>query len=186
VADGLRVTAEEIGAHSKLEWEPLFPAGFYERTLTQTRAICVDGFSGSKTRPAIMAGLESLLSDLSNEGIECEVWVDGSFLTKKPDAADADVVVRLDESQYGKLDARQRGILTQINGPLRSMLKKQYLLDLYVFVEYGSYPEGHPKFGLGEWQRAYWIRQFGRSRGHNKNRAEQSKGMIRVRIPLVP
>jgi len=59
------------------------------------QSLCVDGFPFTRTREDIMGALMSILSRLDDLGIHAEVWIDGSFLTKKDDPNDVDYVVVL-------------------------------------------------------------------------------------------
>lgn len=139
-------------------------------TPEKLRTLCVLDFPLSTTRQAIMDGLESVVDALSAESVECEVWADGSFLTKKIDPEDSDVVVVvtgdfLVGARQGQLDALAW---------VRSNLKSSHRCDSYMFVDY---PAGHDLAGYGQWMRAYWIRQFGFSRGNNL------KGIAVVGLP---
>ena len=68
-------------------------------TVLQLRALCVDGFPASKIRGEIMAGFEAIHQQAVNVGITGEVWVDGSFLTKKMEPGDVDFIL-VTESHY--------------------------------------------------------------------------------------
>lgn len=47
--------------------------------------MCVDPYPESRTRPEVMAGLQSIYGRLGGLAITGEMWVDGSFLTAKMD-----------------------------------------------------------------------------------------------------
>ena len=47
-----------------------------------------------------MDGLEAVIKKLSMAKIECEIWVDGSFLTKKIDPFDSDILVAIQGQFY--------------------------------------------------------------------------------------
>jgi len=71
---------------------------------------------------------------------------------------------------YASGTDRQKRLVEGISTNLKST---PYLCDSYVHVEY---PKGHPLYWDGEWMRAYWIRQFGVSRG------KENKGMAVVSV----
>jgi hypothetical protein len=48
-------------------------------------AMCVGAFPASVTRGKIMDGLKVIVERLCREGVEAQIWVNGSFLTHKPD-----------------------------------------------------------------------------------------------------
>jgi hypothetical protein len=76
-----------------MEYEPILPAGFHAMTIDQIEEICVVAFPGSPTRRLIFERFVAFLDLLFQVGIVIEVWVDGSFLTRKPDPRDVDVVI---------------------------------------------------------------------------------------------
>lgn len=117
-----------------------------------------------------MDGLETVVAKLTTEKIEADVWVDGSFLTEKIDPNDSDIVVAVDSNFLAAASAEQNKVLDWI----KSNLKDTHRCDSYLHVEY---PAGHALAGYSEWMRAYWIRQFGFSRG------DDFKGMALVRVP---
>jgi hypothetical protein len=138
-------------------------------TVQQVRDICVTKFPSSKNRPAIMDNLEHIIDSLSRVSVVADIWVDGSFLTEKIEPEDSDIVVCIQHHVYENGTAHQRDAIDWIN----SNLKKTLLCDSYLHVEY---PAGHPLHTTGEWMRAYWIKQFGFSRG------EEFKGMALIKI----
>jgi hypothetical protein len=139
-------------------------------TLADVRMMCVVPFTLSSTRHVIMDGLETVVDRLLVDGIEGELWIDGSFLTEKIDPEDADVVMVVDSGYLATATAGQQATLDWLGTNLRS----SHHCDSYLLV---SYPLGHASAGFGEWMRSYWIRQFGFSRGLDL------KGMPTVKVP---
>jgi len=116
-----------------------------------------------------MHGLEVVIKALLGEKIVADVWIDGSFMTEKINPEDSDIVVCVNS------DVSDRGSPTQLNVLLwiSSNLRSSHLCDSYVHV---NYPTGDPLYWDGEWMKAYWIRQFGVSRG------EENKGMAVIEV----
>lgn len=133
-------------------------------TLTELKALCVDRFPTSTTRAAIMEGLERVLAQLTQTGLQAEAWIDGSFLTEKIDPEDSDIVVRVTPDDIGQITPEQALAIEWLHGDLR----QDHRCDSYFFVE------------LHEWLRAYWIRQFGFSRDN------VLKGIAVVNLPITP
>ena len=128
-------------------------------TLAEIRAACVGSFPLSKTRAPIMAGLEHFVSKLKKERVVGDLWVDGSFTTQKIDPEDVDVVLQA--------PARVREHATQPQIDLIEKIEKHgFKPDHYchTFIFY-KWEQDDPLYWFGEWTRAYWIRQFGFSRG---------------------
>jgi hypothetical protein len=153
----------------KIEFPPLLPAGLHEMFLPALRQLCVDGFPLSTVRAALMGGIEAVCGSLSAALIPAQVWIDGSFMTRKIDPADADLAVRLSYAALPNPGPEQLALIGRITG-------QQFPgCDSYVFVEY---PAGHPRHGAGDMMRAYWQRQFGFTR------TDQFKGVAVIRTPF--
>lgn len=165
-------TATSRGVMDKDEYPPLLAAGFHSMSLQELRKLCVDRFPTSKRRGQVMDGLEKVLLKISAIGLKAEAWVDGSFLTEKLEPDDSDVVVRVTGADSALADPAQEEVMNWIND---TDLKPDYYCDGYCFVEYES---THPLGGVGEWSRAYWIRQFGFSR------KDEFKGIALIKLPL--
>lgn len=150
----------------KEEFSPLLPPGFYPKTLAELRVMCVDAFPLSKTRPAIMGGLEKLIAILVSEKIVGEIWVDGSFLSEKIDPDDVDIVLCVTADFYDGGTVKQKTTLDMV---ANEDLKRDYRCDSYVHV---TRTVQDPLYSYSEWDKAYWIKQFGFSRGNDY------KGMV--------
>lgn len=150
-----------------LEYPSIFEIGRREMNLTELRTACVDGFPQSSVRHELMLIVENLCTELTAVGLDCEVWVDGSFLSHKMDPNDIDIVVA---NKSSSPTATQTELLNRI-------ITKTYhpKCDSYTFYDA---PQGDPDFPIGELMRSYWIRQF------CFNRNEQAKGMASIGIPL--
>lgn len=156
----------------KQEFPPLLKLGFHRMTWRQLLDLCVVPFVQSATRPLISAGLAHVCGQLNACKIDMEMWVNGSFLTKKVDPEDSDVVVRISSDDLDVAHSAQCKLLDVI---VQEDYKSQYRCDFYCFVEY---PNSHERAADGEWMRAYWIRQFGFSR------ADTPKGLALLEIPV--
>ncbi len=121
-----------------------------------------------------MTSLEALLAALSSAAVKAQVWIDGSFLTKKIDPDDVDLVVVLQEEDFllawanptGK-DVLERIVRKEFTNPVKC--------DSYISLEY---PLETPRHALGQKQRDYWLKTFGESRSGDK------KGMAVIEVPI--
>jgi hypothetical protein len=77
----------------KTEYPPILPAGFHKMTAQEMERTFVSNFPLSQRREALWKSLTFVLDALRDLKITCDVWVDGSFLTKKIDPDDVDFVV---------------------------------------------------------------------------------------------
>ena len=79
---------------AKRDFPALFPYGEHTLTMADLRTRCVAPFPKSGRRDALMLALEALVDSLAALGIPGEIWVNGSFCTKKEDPGDIDMVLR--------------------------------------------------------------------------------------------
>lgn len=156
---------------TKPEWPALYAPGFHEATLSDLRNRCVDAFPLSKRRDPIMRSLEAMCFAISGALLRAEVWVNGSFTTFKIEPDDVDVVVVFNEPSGGgtpdQLSVIRRVEAQDFQFPVKC--------DSYTCAQY---PEGHKLHSTSEFMRAYWMRQFGFSRGN------ALKGIALVRTPV--
>jgi hypothetical protein len=159
-----------MGNVNKIEFAPLFPPGFRRMTIGEVRSCCVDGFPGSRSRPIIMGFLEQVISRITAEKIESDIWLDGSFVTEKLDPCDSDILVVVKSEFVENTTPSQKNVLNW----LRGNLKTAYLCDSYILA---LFPEGHINHGQSQWLHAYWLKQFGFSRG------DELKGILVIKTP---
>lgn len=138
---------------------PLLPVGRHEKTIEEVRAMCVDAFPLSTTRPQIMDGLEQVVDRFRAERIEGELWVDGSFVTDKINASDVDVALRIDGLFHDNATHTQHAAIDWLE-----TVKNSHRVDGYVFP---VYPENDPRYWFGEYEYAYSMKQWGFDRGDN-------------------
>lgn len=105
-----------------------------------------------------MTNLEAVTSRLIDAKVCGELWIDGSFLTEKIDAKDVDLVLRVDGTFYDACDVTQRAAMDWVGANLFD----SHLCDSYLHFEY---PEDDPNYWVGEYMHAYWMKQWGFSRG---------------------
>jgi len=154
----------------KEEFPPLLEPGFHVMTLADLRARCVTAFPLSKNRSKIMDGVEKFVDMLGGEGVVGDLWIDGSFVTLKLDPEDADVVLSVQSKFYENGTAAQQALVDLV---AMADFKPDYFCDAYVLWQYD---QGDELFSYGDWERSYWIRQFGFSRGVEK------KGMALIQL----
>jgi hypothetical protein len=155
---------------AKQEFPPLFPRGFHPMTLDEMRKALVDNIAGSKRRKPIMEGLVKLIEKLRADGIAAEIWVNGSFLTKKIDPDDSDILVLVPGDFLDNATPEQKATLDWLN----TDLKASHMCHSFVLTKR---PEGHPEHEEFIWDHAYWLRQFGFSR------KDDPKGLVTIKTP---
>jgi hypothetical protein len=159
-----------MAAKAKQEFPPLYGPGFYPMAVAEVQANCVAAFPLSATRKPIMEGLENVLKRLNQAKLVGNLWVDGSFLTQKIDPEDVDLLLCLKGETFEPPTDLQRETEEWYSSRDR---KETHHCDTYTMFEYDK---GHRCYGDGEADRAYWIKQYGRSRGSDL------KGIIVIRL----
>ena len=117
-----------------------------------------------------MRGLEEVVERLVRTGVKGELWIDGSFLTEKIHPEDVDLLLRPGQDFLVTATDEQKAVVKWFN----SNLKASHHCDSYVFYEY---PPSDPLFNENEWMHAYWVKQYGWSRGLDM------KGIALVAVP---
>jgi len=115
-----------------------------------------------------MEGLEQIVWELSEMGIVVDVWVDGSFTTKKFEPDDSDVVVCIKSEFLANMTREQQTYISDFQRN-RKGFKDKFYCDLYFYIDHSH--------ATSEWLRSYWIRQFGFSRN------DDMKGIVVVSTP---
>src|SRR5579862_7097575 len=80
-------------------------------SLEEVEDLCVTRFALSTTRGIIMTGLRQVVKRITDSGISCDVWLNGSFLTEKIDPADVDLVALVPAQFYDAGTSDQRATL---------------------------------------------------------------------------
>jgi hypothetical protein len=96
-------------------------------------------------------------------------WINGSFVTKKTNPKDIDLVTFLDHEMIKKLGAKLDPFR-----PINSW--NAYGVDAYICE---VYPVGHPSYKYTDSDIAYWNHQFGHSRPNRKG-VTNVKGFLEI------
>jgi hypothetical protein len=81
---------------AKPDFPPLLAPGRHTMTLERVKDICLDRFASNIQRRNLYHALEQFIQAYLVAGLPCNIWIDGSFLTEKPDPSDVDVTVLID------------------------------------------------------------------------------------------
>lgn len=147
----------------KIDHPPLLPGGFHPFTLQDLHQLTVNDFPESRRRSELFAALSVYLELLSSTGLKADVWVDGSYMSKKQEPDDIDMVVAYDPDSA-------RSIPQSIRPALANLLDTNFVaarFNLHLFRVSQRDEEGI----------AYWSRLFGTMRDERT-----PKGMALLRI----
>lgn len=159
-----------------MDYPPLLAPGLHPRTWNELEQLCVTDFPLSQSRALIFAGLRRIVDLLVNAGVRGELWVDGSYLSRKIEPGDVDIVLNVDLGFLAGASVAQQAMISGFNSSdrtLRAEIKRDYSCDSYFFCDV---PIGHPLYP-GIDMRQYWLSQFGSDRSGN------AKGIAVLSIP---
>ena len=98
-----------------------------------------------------------MVQKLEAEGLEADLWVNGSFLTKKIDPEDADIALRISEAALVGAMPNQKAALDWFS---TAQTKQYFHCHCFMFCEVPAGHSWHPGFDI----RQYWIDEYGKSR----------------------
>jgi hypothetical protein len=131
------------GPGGNTEFPPLLAIGRHLHSVQEMETLCVTAFPKSATRPTIMAGLHQVIAKLDDDvGIVGELWADGSFLTKKVDPEDVDLVLRMQSDFADTCNAEQDAVIQWVASDLHA----SHHCHSFVLVHW---PEGHQFYWQG-------------------------------------
>jgi hypothetical protein len=95
------------------EFKPILPAGIHCMTLEAFRLKFVDPFP-QPGRKLIFDKFTLFLKCISGLGVVTELWLNGSFVTEKPEPGDIDVVAFVDGQKVNRLQSPEQRFLANI------------------------------------------------------------------------
>lgn len=147
------------------------PPGFHDWTFEEAGERFVRAFTESRTRARIWSGYSKLCNELLTIIDECELWLDGSFVTFKPNPGDLDLLVVAEKSDLDRLpEASYRRFRELVDG---SGTRARYACDSYLLKKVSSDDPWYDEYRA---RRKYWMGEFG------FDRDDHPKGIIRVRV----
>jgi hypothetical protein len=145
-----------------MEHEPLLAPGLHDFELHDIGNHFLSNFPNSSTRKNLIDGLNNYIGLLSVFGIPLEIWLDGSFTTKKTDPCDIDLVIFASVHDLNNLtvDGQRKFLgLTERHG-----IKHFFGCDVLFSVK------------EDDGQRSYWRGWYG------FDRLERPKGIARIMV----
>ncbi len=146
----------------KKEYEPILPAGLHPMNLEEFKKLCVDSFSWQQQRLFLYTTLCKYVDILSKISEHFEIWIDGSFTTKKPNPNDIDIIIFVEENDISKLSDQEQKLLYDLIN--KREVQKSYPIDIYFAGKNDSK------------LRSYWRGWFGFTRD------EKPKGIIVLEV----
>lgn len=141
---------------------PIYPPGLTAMICDTISVDLVDGFPTSQTREKIYKQFCSFISEVSKHVSPCEVWIDGSFVTKKENPNDVDILVFVNLDDFAKFAEEEDGF---------DLIKEQHpCVDAYfsIFINDIGFQSLDEKMqAIIVNRRNYWKGQYGFDREDN-------------------
>ena len=151
----------------------LQPFGKNELSLSLFKALFVDAHASDSTRHTIFNNFNTYTCEMKKT-LQCplKIWIDGSFVTKKTNPKDIDIVTLL---PYIQIEKHQKILEDKF---LNRQLLKMIRVDAYIIR---IYPENHQTHYKTSADLIYWEHWFSKSR---KNRAGKrfAKGYVELKL----
>ncbi len=138
----------------------VLPDGVHPCDEAALRVVLGSGFEGSRTRGQICEGFINYRDRVGEYGISATQWIDGSFVERKTDPADVDVVSFCDYDALNDLVASIHEVFLQL---IAGGEATKPVFGTHSFCV-PSCPVGHPYRETFEESRLYWRRWFGKTR----------------------
>lgn len=121
-------------ASAKPTFPPIFPRGLTEVAIEDLGQIFSDPAFDTPLRRRLTTDLRMFIAELAGLGAHGELWINGSYATKKPDPGDVDValcipltiVSTMSKAQLDRLD-----FLSDVDN--RPYVRRRWHVDFYVF-----------------------------------------------------
>ena len=124
-------------------------------TLDDLAQMAVHKFPRPALRPSHIECLRVILRELSTFQTKGELWIDGSFLTTKPDPRDIDIILRMRAEQYNSRSTAKRAFIDWL---CSAEAKRRMNCDVNDLIEY---PETDTRYPQSVADRNGWIQFFG-------------------------
>ncbi|KAF0240574.1 MAG: hypothetical protein FD167_4140 [bacterium] len=151
----------------KTEYPSLLVGEFQDIKLHQLKSLFLVPFPNSTTRTNTLRRFKNWVQRIKKLNVRCEIWLDGSFVTKKEDPQDIDLVVFIKNTDMIRLsDAKKLELRILTNEKLTEEQKKECVCDSYL---------GSSEDLL---DRRYWKKTFGLT----NEEPPKPKGIYRIFI----
>ncbi|MEH6652009.1 MAG: hypothetical protein V7707_18460 [Motiliproteus sp.] len=146
----------------EMEYPALLEAGMHNMTLSDLKSVFVEPFENVERREKLLNRFEEFIARLKDVPINMEVWIDGSFATKKEHPRDIDLVVVRAQDEVNKLPIEKQLILKELFQDQKTT-KLRYECDAYFVIDNMN-------------DKSYWRGLFGFDRN------EKPKGIARIKV----
>jgi len=150
----------------KIEYPSIIAVGIVNMNLDEFEDWSKTSFKDSAYRQSLLNNFKELIKKVQVFGFSFEIWVDGSYLTEKPEPDDIDMLIIVSRRVINKLSLDKQDELYNkyfsIEG--KSNIKQLYKCDINFM-----YKEDNKR-------RAFWLDLYGYSRD------KKPKGIISIKV----
>ena len=146
--------------NDKMEFKPIYSAGFHDILLDDIDDIFVIPFENNKRRKFLADRFKNFLDEFAKLKISAEIWIDGSYATYKPEPGDIDIVFFCNPKQLNRLTQEKQNRISELFN--QNIVKIRYNCDVFLVSDSNNN------------LRSYWRGWFGFSRD------EKPKGIPRI------
>lgn len=147
----------------------------YERiklTIDEFENFFITDFGGSKTRKLIYENYIDYVFEIQSKiDMQITQWIDGSFVTRKLNPNDIDIVTFIDYNIY---ESKEDIIRTDFNKYF-----KRYAFPFVDAYTVKNYPKNHKREWVTKNDKIYWLNLFSKTKVNRANKAYQ-KGFIEI------
>lgn len=137
-----------------MEFDPLFEPGIVDITHENFYHSFVKPFDNPNQREYLLERFEIFLNQLRELEVSMEIWINGSFATKKPEPADIDLAIFLNPDEVNGLPEDKKNTLNDMVNS-HEEIKLRYHCDTHFLLS------------SDDNMRSYWRGWFGFSRNEN-------------------
>jgi predicted nucleotidyltransferase len=143
-----------------MEYDPIFQPGFHNLEEANLDIHFVRPFPNSNQRELLLYHFRRYLSAIRTIGVSIEIWIDGSFATKKFEPSDIDIALVFEPNEVNSLPQDKIALFMEIFNSAE--VKIRYKCDIY------------PVSRDNQMMLSYWRGWFG------FDRDERPKGIPRI------
>lgn len=151
----------------------LIPNEIIDVSWDDFKQVFVKSFEDTSTRHKIFEKFEAYIAEFQAEICKSfTVWINGSFVSRKINPNDIDVVILLEYQIQEQFESLIRSKFTAIK-TWKTTNVDAYILKLF--------PEDHQMFKSTTFDKYYWVDKFSNSK-INKEGKSFSKGFIQIKV----
>ena len=114
-------------------YPPIFPPGLVQIELAELAKWFADPRFSTPLRERLVDQLRVFVGRLRELGVRGELWIDGSFATRKPDPKDVDAVLMTTEAALADMSSPNLAQLDELSSSTgRTYVRTRWQVDFYV------------------------------------------------------